>query len=172
MGDEIDPIGLNRGPYFYNNIAGLPQTNRVDSSGVVNSTVIPIVKHIKTVLKFIPKAGPAVGWDPVVVGHGLGVTYYTFIRWRYMNYQDGSYIPGNPTGTTGELNKWVMCSQPNVSSIDPVLNSIAMRFALIESTTSYLKFSYYNDVFILPMKETDIEVEIYFTNIPFPKWRT
>ena len=69
--DNLIAADLDRRPEFYNNISGLPQTNRTDSFGVVNSSVVPIIKRITQVLRFTVN-GDSTGWDLTVLGHGIG----------------------------------------------------------------------------------------------------
>lgn len=139
----IDNLGLSNTPLFYQNMAGNAQIKRSNSGGVVNSSIIPIVKRINQILVF--KAN-ATGWDNAVVGHGLNAIYYTFARWR-------------KKGDT----PWIMCNQQNYAAAAPGYPPV-FWFEKIE--TSSTTFGYF-DYLTVPPVDIEIEVDVYYVDIPF-----
>lgn len=140
---NINNAGLNSRPSFYRNIAGLPQIARVTSGGVVKSSIVPIVKRINQVLKF---KATATAWETATVGHGLNVIYYIFARWRKQ-------------GDTA----WQMAPQIASSSAAP---SYPPVFWFEKVETSSTTFGYF-DYLASPPVDVDIEVDVYYVDIPF-----
>ena len=146
MGTTLSSLNRKKRPGFYNNISGLPQTYRSDSGGVVNSSVVPIIKHINQVLNFAVDPTYGTDWLPQTVGHGIGKVYYVFARWRLQ-------------GDTS----WTMCPQPNYDSAS---SNLPPRFWFDNISPSSITFGYF-DYTQLTLKDVNIEVDLYFVNIPF-----
>ena len=146
--DNLIAADLDRRPEFYNNISGLPQTNRTDSFGVVNSSVVPIIKRITQVLRFTVN-GDSTGWDLTVLGHGIGKVYYSFIRWR---------LQGEKT--------WIMCAEANYDAEDV---GYPQKFWVERFDPSSVTFGYYDSAAIInsTQKDVSIEIDLCFVNISF-----
>jgi hypothetical protein len=156
MGTQTDDVinaDLNNKPGFYNNIAGLVQTYRSDSGGVVNSSVIPIIKHINQEIIFVVEPTYLTSWLNATIGFDVGAIYYVFVRWR---------IKGDTA--------WTMAPQPNY---DDPSSSEPPRFWIQTIKNSSMVFGYFDwnlavNYGTVPLVDTTIEVDVYFVNIPFP----
>lgn len=148
----INEKGLTDKPYFYQNMAGSPNIKRSNSGGVVNSSIISIIKRINQLITFKVNATDLTYWDSAQVGHGIGKVLYPFVRWRLQ-------------GDTA----WTMCPQPNY---DDASSANPPRFWFEKVNNSSIEFGYYNNLEAAvapgtPLKDKTIEVDIYFVDIPF-----
>lgn len=151
--DNITEYGLNDRPIFYENMSGLPSIKRTDSSGAVNSSVFPIIKHINQKLLFKVNTTTLDHWDNATIGHGIGTIYYVFCRWR---------IEG--------ASSWTMCPQTNRAIATDAIIPPKFYFNKIQTGSvevQYYDFDLADNFSTVPLKDTTIEVDLYFVDIPF-----